>query len=298
MTEDILSTLREPFKIKDVERNHPFTYEESMNSVLLQELARYNALIETIRDSLNTLLKTLEGKLVSNAETDEQLTSIKNNCIPDKWLKRSYPSRKSLLGYIEDLKKRIAGFETWIEQGKPNVFWVSGFFFTQSFLTGVKQNYARKHQHPIDKVDFVYRVLKKSEEPVARSVPPEDGCYLDGLYLEGAAWDDENGVLSESDPKVIHVPLPIMHFVPKYLLADDEGGKASNSVSGAEYYSSNEGPKRFTYECPAYKTSERAGQLLTTGHNTNYIQMIDLSSAVEPSLWIRRGVALLCQLDN
>lgn len=145
MTEDILSTLREPFKIKDVERNYPFAYEESMNSVLLQELARYNALIETIRDSLNTLLKTLEGKLVSNAETDEQLTSIKNNCIPDKWLKRSYPSRKSLLGYIEDLKKRIAEFETWIEQGKPNVFWVSGFFFTQSFLTGVKQNYARKH---------------------------------------------------------------------------------------------------------------------------------------------------------
>lgn len=35
MTQDILSTLREPFKIKEVERKFPFTYEESMNSVLL-----------------------------------------------------------------------------------------------------------------------------------------------------------------------------------------------------------------------------------------------------------------------
>lgn len=35
MTEDILSTIREPFKIKEVERKYPFTYEESMNSVLL-----------------------------------------------------------------------------------------------------------------------------------------------------------------------------------------------------------------------------------------------------------------------
>lgn len=35
MTEDILEGVREPFKIKDVERRYPFKYEESMNSVLL-----------------------------------------------------------------------------------------------------------------------------------------------------------------------------------------------------------------------------------------------------------------------
>jgi len=71
ITQDILGSLREPFKVKEVEKTYPFKYEESMNSVLLQELARYNTLIETILDSLSTLLKTLEGKLVSNAETDE-----------------------------------------------------------------------------------------------------------------------------------------------------------------------------------------------------------------------------------
>lgn len=108
---DILEGIREPFKIKDVERRYPFKYEESMNAVLLQELARYNSLIETIRASLDVLKKTLEGKLVSNAETDEILQSIKNNSIPEKWLKRSYPSRKTLLGYVDDLKKRISVYE-------------------------------------------------------------------------------------------------------------------------------------------------------------------------------------------
>ena len=220
MTQDILSSLREPFKIKEVERKYPFKYEESMNSVLLQELARYNTLIETILDSLSTLLKTLEGKLVSNAETDEQLSSVKNNRIPEKWLKKSYPSRKSLLGYIDDLKKRLSVLEEWIQNGKPNVFWISGFFFTQSFLTGVKQNFARKHQYPIDKVDFSYKVLKLEDEALARSVAPSDGCYLDGFFLEGAGWDDASGTLAESAPKVIHGPLPVMHFQPKYLLAE------------------------------------------------------------------------------
>jgi len=51
---------------------------------------------------------------------------------------------------------------------------------------------------------------------MANSRAPENGCYLSGFYLEGAAWDDKNGILRESDPKIIHVTLPVMHFIPKY----------------------------------------------------------------------------------
>merc|ERR1712176_1211096 len=64
MTQDILAQVREPFKIKEVEKRFPFKYEESMNSVLLQELARFNSLIEVIKETLNTLQKTLQGRLV------------------------------------------------------------------------------------------------------------------------------------------------------------------------------------------------------------------------------------------
>ena len=128
--------------------------------------------------------------------------------------------------------------------------------------------------------------------------------------MEGAAWDNDNGVLRDSDPKVIHVPLPVMHFIPKYNSAQGAQQEPQMPVSpsksanlSSEVVSRGDASfveqRQYTYECPAYKTSERAGQLLTTGHNTNYIQMIDLNSGAEPpSIWIRRGVALLCQLDN
>ncbi len=64
MAREILYQIREPFKIKEVEKKWPFKYEESMNSVLLQELARFNVLIEIIKSTLEILIKTLEGKLV------------------------------------------------------------------------------------------------------------------------------------------------------------------------------------------------------------------------------------------
>lgn len=40
------------------------------------------------------------------------------------------------MSYNKDLLKRIKMFRTWIENGTPINFWVSGFYFTHSFFTG------------------------------------------------------------------------------------------------------------------------------------------------------------------
>jgi len=158
-----------------------------MNTVLLQELARYNALLNTIRNSLKQLIQAMGGFIVMSSELESMAENLTKNIIPQIWAKRSYPSLKPLSGYFKDLLQRLKVLQDWIDKGQPIVFWLSGFSFPQSFLTGVLQNYARAKTIPIDQLRFDFEVLKEGETV---DKAPETGCYISGLFLEGKdSWE-------------------------------------------------------------------------------------------------------------
>ena len=69
--------------------------------------------------------------------------------------------------------------------------------------------------------------------------PPEDGCYIRGLFAEGARWDYQSHMLTESRAKELYTDMPCIWLTPVANRKPVESG---------------------IYECPVYKTLTRAGK--------------------------------------
>jgi dynein heavy chain len=122
---------------------------------------------------------------------------------------------------------------------------------------------------------FTYKVLTKYSANDLEK-PPEDGAYIYGLFLDGAKWDVQSGLLTESSLGELWSPMPLIYFLP----------------------TQNATPSSKDYTCPIYKTSKREGVLSSTGQSTNFVVDCQLPTNKDPSHWVLMGAALLCQLDS
>ena len=217
---------------------YPTKWDESMNTVLTQELERFNKLNYVIQDSLLSFQKAVKGEVVMSSALEQLGQQLFFSKIPTIWEAASYPSLKNLAGYVTDFLKRLDFLDSWLNDCAPPVFWVSGFYFTQAFLTGQLQNFSRRHREPIDNVDFDFVVLDKEWDEYKES--PADGAYVYGLFFDGARWDAANNTIVDPEPKVLFSVCPAIHLLPK---------EKQNILDFPSYHA------------PCYKTSERRGML-------------------------------------
>jgi dynein heavy chain len=288
--EEIVQEMVEDFsaripKIKKEKEAHELTYAlDSVGAVTSlgvfhkQELERFAILEKAIKSSLKSLGLAIKGLVVMSAALEDMYKSFTIQRVPGNWIAKAYPCLKPLNSWVNDMIKRVVFINSWLTDGPPIYYWISSFFFPQGFMTASMQIYARQTRIAIDTLGFLTEVTKMEEDEVTE--PAEFGVNLSGLYLQGCGWDKPNGILCESDKGVLFVQMPISWLKPM-LISETEIQKAKD------------------YACPLYKTSERRGVLSTTGHSTNFIGYVNLPTDMEDlGHWVRRGVALLCMLDD
>lgn len=247
----------------------------SLGTCLTQEYSRFNLLLKKLNGSLKDVQKAIKGTIVMTGDLDQMFSSMLNNALPGVWSGVNYPSLKPLSSWFEDMILRVEFMREWIENGIPNAYWISSFYFPQGFLTSVLQSYSRGNSIPVDQLSFEFN-LEDTDDPTEIEGAPEEGIYLHGLFMDGAAWDYQEGVIADQEFGTMYVRAPVINFVPwRNKVANDE-----------------------KYFCPLYKTSVRAGTLSTTGHSTNYVLSIELETNESPNHWVLRGAALLTMLND
>ena len=153
---------------------------------------------------------------------------------------------------------------------QPKSLWISGLFNPMSFLTAIMQVTSRQKGLALDDMTLKSDVTNVRDPKEIPEVA-EDGAYVHGFFLEGAAWElgrgSEQGYLTDMVLKDLHPELPVMLVTAVT--------RQENSKVGL-------------YECPVYVTSARGGTYTFTAH-------LKMESEEEKLVlqWILAGVALL-----
>uniref|UniRef100_A0A8D3BSR6 AAA+ ATPase domain-containing protein n=1 Tax=Scophthalmus maximus TaxID=52904 RepID=A0A8D3BSR6_SCOMX len=258
--DEVLEKLPEKYNMSDITSK---TAERSPYIlVCFQECERMNTLISEIRRSLKELDLGLKGELAISSEMEKLQTALFFDDVPDTWTKLAYPSIYSLAIWYNDVLQRCKELDSWTQDlSLPSVIWLSGLFNPQSFLTAVMQSLARKNEWPLDKVNLTVDVTKKFKEEFNQ--PAREGAYVYGLYMEGARWDTQAGVITEARLKELTPPMPVI------------------SVRAVP---NDRQETRNIYECPLYKTKIRG---------PTYVWTFSLKTRERPAKWVLAGVALL-----
>ncbi|VVD00171.1 unnamed protein product [Leptidea sinapis] len=266
---DILGTLPVQYEVWRVRKQFEMNITPT-TVVLLQELERFNRLIAKMSSTLSLLRKALAGEIGMDAVLDNVAYCLFNGQLPQVWRNLAPATCKGLGGWMDHFNARTRQYTNWSTMEEPIVIWLSGLHIPESYLIAHIQIACRLYTWPLDrstqftKVTSYVTVDDIEERPVT-------GCYVRGLYLEGARWDLEDGCLRRSHPKVLVTELPIMYIIP----IEAHKLKLQN-----------------TLRTPVYTTSQRRNAM-----GVGLVFESDLWTTEHPSHWVLQGVCLIMNTD-
>jgi len=238
--------------------------------VLLQELERFNTLLDVMHTSLFNLKRALLGEIGMSSELDELSNCLLNGFLPPMWAKLAPQTLKNLVNWMEHFDKRYKQYKFWIEEEEPKAIWLSGLHIPESYLTALVQTTCRAKNWALDK-STLYTIVTKHKDAREIKKRLEHGTYIHGLYLEGAKWNSDRDCLDYQDPMELIVEMPLIQIVP---------------------VEANKLKLRGTIKTPVYVTQDRRNAM-----GNGLVFEADLKTDRHISHWVLQGVCMVLNTD-
>ncbi|RYY38153.1 hypothetical protein EON62_00615, partial [archaeon] len=235
-------------------------------NVLILELKQMNALLSVIKRSLGTLRLGFDGKLMMSEDMERLETELALDKVPSAWVRAAWPSLRALSSWKHNLQLRVQQLSEWVSNPMevPKVTWISGLINPQSFLTAIRQQSAQRTGQELDKLGIQTEVTKRALEEIEG--PSRDGCYINGLFMQGARFDIASSTVDKSRPREMYCEMPVINCKSVPLDKVDE---------------------KNVYVCPVYKTEQRGPTL---------VFFAQLKTKSPSARWIMAGVALIMDI--
>lgn len=272
-----------------------------LNVFLFQEIERLNKIIHLVKETLSDVGYAIKGEIIMTPQLADSVDAIFDGRPPTHWFKDAGGNEiswtvPSLSSWFNGLLTRHTQLTKWLTSMRPNVYWMTGFFNPQGFLTAMRQEYCRRHRQALDSLVVFTRVtgqtnpdkLKKGSEGWKSNMEIPEGVFVHGLYLEGASWDHDKKCMNMPKAGELYVEMPVVHITAML------GSEAEAIYSKGLYY-----------DCPVYTKKRR------TDLNFVYTPKMKIPSKekksrkskkksnpiADPKFWVKMGVAMLCSIE-
>ncbi|XP_078672103.1 uncharacterized protein LOC144911712 isoform X1 [Branchiostoma floridae x Branchiostoma belcheri] len=231
---------------------------ESLGFILLQECHWLNLLLCHVRQSLHNLDQCMLGGTNAIPASLTQLAeALQSEEVPVSWTHpRCRPSSHTILSWLEDLQERYKQLHDWVKRGivsrepdrptsQPQLshgqltsVWLGGLVNPAALFTALRQEKAVQLEVPVSKITLSCEVVRDD----AAVEEEEGGLYIQGLYIQGAAWDWQAGCLTEAEMGL--TPLPVVYVKP--VLTSEMSGPGGDG-----------GEDITLYNCPVFMNKAR-----------------------------------------
>lgn len=250
---------------------HRDTVPTPLEVVLMQEIERFEILVKCMVNNLIDLKRALKGEIGMSQSLDELGTCLFNAQLPPGWIRLAPQTEKPLGSWMDHFLRRHKQYDDWAKTGEPSVFWLSGLHVPESLLSALVQVSCRRRGWALDKSCLYTKVTRFTNRAEVKT-KCLDGTYVEGIYLEGARWDMEQGCLARQLPKQLIQLMPYIEIIP---------AEANRLKLRDELYT------------PVYVT-----QLRRNAMGKGLVFEANLHTKEHQSIWVLQGVALMLNDDS